>query len=53
MGDRQCSQQDVCHLFNNVHPDRNPIVQLGIRNFGHNFSVTSKNCDVNHSLLST
>jgi hypothetical protein len=27
-------------------------VQLGARNFGHQFSVTSKNCDVNHSLLS-
>jgi hypothetical protein len=28
-------------------------VQLGTGNFGHHFSVTSKNCDVNHSLLST
>jgi hypothetical protein len=28
-------------------------VQLGTRNFGHHFSVTSKNCNVNHSLLLT
>jgi hypothetical protein len=28
-------------------------VQLGTRNFGHHFSVTSKHCNVNHSLLST
>jgi hypothetical protein len=26
---------------------------LETRNFGDHFSVTSKNCDVNHSLLST
>jgi hypothetical protein len=29
------------------------LIQLGTRNFGHHFCVTSKNCDVNHSLLST
>jgi hypothetical protein len=28
-------------------------VQLGTRNFGHHLAVTLKNCDVNHSLLST
>jgi hypothetical protein len=27
------------------------VVQLGSRNFGHHFPVTSKNYDVNHSLL--
>jgi hypothetical protein len=32
-----------------------PVPSLGTfrdTDFGHNFSVTSKNCDVNHSLLS-
>jgi hypothetical protein len=28
------------------------LVQIQTRNFGHHFFVTSKNCDVNHSLLS-
>jgi hypothetical protein len=41
-GDRQRSHQDVCHLFNNVHPERNPIVQSTVSKWVTKFRETVK-----------
>lgn len=29
-GDRQRSYQNACDLFNNLHPERNPILQSAV-----------------------
>jgi hypothetical protein len=43
----------ACSFYNNYYLHKKCCVQLRTRNFGHHFSVISKNCNVNHSLLST
>jgi hypothetical protein len=39
-GNRQRSHQDVCHLFNNVHPEGNPTVQSTMSKLVKNFRET-------------
>jgi hypothetical protein len=39
-GDRQRSHQDVCHFFNNVHSERNPIVQSTVSKLVRKFRET-------------
>lgn len=39
-GDLQRSHQDVCHLFNNVHPGRSPIVRSTVSKLVRKFRET-------------
>jgi hypothetical protein len=48
-GDRQRLHQDVCHLFNNVHPERIPIVQSPVSELVRKFRETGNVKDIPRS----
>ncbi|MBZ5796693.1 DUF4817 domain-containing protein, partial [Burkholderia contaminans] len=45
-GDRQRSHEAVCHLFNTVHPERNPIAQSTVSRLVRKFRDTGHVKDV-------